>query len=311
MKRYPLIFNPNSRGEKASKAQQFFFQNAQELALYASQSVENAIELINHFADQGEKEIILSGGDGTLNQMIDLFLDRNLTMGIIPTGTMNVYARELGIPTTNLEKAFQTIKDEHISEVDVFRINGAPFVQMAGIGYDAHIIQETCPKLKKKLGPLAYLQSAFKVFGLKPPSMLIETEEGESLDGAFVLLGNGALYGGHFEVFRDAKNNDGLLDILVVKKAGYQAVIDFATNYLTDPSFPFEGADHITHIQTKGLRVTSKKEIPVELDGEYAGGATEFTITRDERGLKTFKPVEKISNDWHEALGAFSSISPW
>jgi len=311
MQRFPLIFNPNSRGDKASRAQQFFFQSAPELALHASQSIENARELVLGFAEKGESTVIASGGDGTINQLIDTFLEADLNMGLIPSGTMNVFARELGIPTADLDKAFSVIKEQNIHATDVFRLNDKPFIQMAGIGFDADIIHETNPELKKKLGPLAYLQSAFKVFGQKPPALTIETAEGKSEEGVFILIGNGALYGGQFELFKGAENNDGLMDVLIVQQSGYQAILDFATNYNSDHSTPFHGAEHIHHLRTSGMTVHSDKEVPIELDGEYMGRDTSFTISKDPRQLKALAPTEKIAVDWQETLSAFSSFTPW
>jgi len=142
--RIPFIFNPSS----GSGFQESVLQYADDLIILGSKSKEDSLQIVDCFIQQGVSKVILSGGDGTLNSAINQLVGTETALGICPTGTMNVFARELGIPTTDLNQAFEIIREGHTVEVDVFRLNGAPFIQMAGIGYDAHLIEETSSQSK-------------------------------------------------------------------------------------------------------------------------------------------------------------------
>ncbi len=185
-----------------------------------------ARELAARFAAQGEPVVIAAGGDGTLNEVVSGLAGSTTVLGILPAGTMNVFARELGIPFDSLDHAFAVIERGFVREVDLFAANGAPFLQMAGVGFDAAVIEETTWKSKKMLGPLAYLLAAVKVLGERPPHMEVVCADGRREEGVAVLVGNGALYGGPFRFFRNADNRDSKLDVLVYKEAGYRLVLD-------------------------------------------------------------------------------------
>ncbi|MCH2333107.1 MAG: diacylglycerol kinase family lipid kinase, partial [Roseibacillus sp.] len=200
-------------------------ENATRFAIYATNSAEESAELSRRFSDGGEEVVEAAGGDGTLNPVVGGLIGTETVLGILPTGTMNVFARELNIPFGHLAGALDVIDGGHVKEVDLFEAQGTPFVQMAGVGFDAQVIEETTTESKRRLGPLAYILSAVRVLGSEPPRMKVHFDEGFPVEGAWVLLGNGALYGGQLRLFGKADNADDLLDVLVYKKAGYTAAL--------------------------------------------------------------------------------------
>lgn len=309
--RHPLIFNPSSGGGPTKQVSQFLIENATELAIYGSKSEKDFLDLVDHFLSKQGEPIIVSGGDGTINRVLKKFIESEVALGILPTGTMNVFARELGISTTNFNQVMSAIKEKHIVETDVFTVNGQPFAQMAGIGYDAHIIEETSEQSKRKLGPLAYALPIAKVLGDKPPRMKVETAEGLEVEGVCVLVGNGKLYGGHIPLFSHASNSDGLIDILVVKSNGYLAVLDLVLNVINEETLSLNKiSDKIDYIQTSAVKITSDTQVPFELDGEYYGRAEEFLIEKEERPLRVIASKEGCLNEWSEKLSALWSLTP-
>ena len=181
--RYPLIFNPSARSQKARRTLRFLMAHAQWFALYASRSAEDAMELAAEFAEAGEPIVVAAGGDGTLNAVIQGLAGSSTALGVLPAGTMNVFARELGLPLNSLKKSLDVLEQEHIREVDLFEANGHAFVQMAGVGFDAQVIEETTWETKKMFGPMAYLMAAVRVLGEKPPKMRIICEDGREEEG--------------------------------------------------------------------------------------------------------------------------------
>lgn len=277
--------------------------NAAGLALYATRSAEEAEALSRRFAEQGEDIVIAAGGDGTLNAVVKGLAGTRTALGVLPTGTMNVFARELGIPYDHLDRAFEVILEGHVREVDLFEANGTPFVQMAGVGFDAAVIEETTWESKKMLGPLAYLLSAVKVLGERPPLMRVKADNGRVEEGVAVLAGNGSLYGGQFKLFHKADNNDNKLDVLVFKEAGYKLVLD-SLRGIALGGVDFSNST-VEYFQTESLEVTADRMVPLEVDGELVG-RTNHVVFRDDQpeSLRVLAPREPIGTRFEESLKA-------
>ena len=183
-------------------------------------------------------------------------------------------------PSIRWSRRLLVIERGFVQEVDLFEANGSPFVQMAGVGFDALVIEETSWESKKMLGPLAYLLAAVKVLGEKPPKLEVVCADGRREEGVAVLAGNGSLYGGPFKFFRNANNHDSKLDVLVYKEAGYRLVLDSLRG------LAFGGIDLLastSYFQTGGVRGPRRTgEVPVQVDGEWIGRFPEvhFVETR-------------------------------
>jgi len=306
--RYPLILNPKAKGEKGRRALKFIMAHATRFTIYATRSREEAIDLARKFAEEGEELIIAAGGDGTLNAVVEGLAGSSTALGIFPTGTMNVFAREMGIPYDKLENAMEVIDEGHSEEVDLFAMNGAPFVQMAGIGFDAQVIEETPWESKKRLGALAYLLAAMKVLRGKPPTFKVTFSDGRELEGIALLVGNGSLYGGQFPLFKNASNSDNLLDVVIFKEAGYQLVKDSLTGLVKGGIDPHSHSDSVEYVQAAGLKVTCEVAVPVEVDGELWGRATECNFLPTGKTLRVFAPREPKSKLRYVLL---KILSPW
>ena len=303
--RYPLIMNPKARSERAQRARRFVMENATRFAIYATNSGEESAELARRFSEEGEEVVVAAGGDGTLNAVVGGLAGTKTVLGILPTGTMNVFARELNIPFGHLASALDVIDGGHVKEVDLFETEGTPFVQMAGVGFDAQVIEETTTESKRRLGPLAYILSAVKVLGSEPPRMKVHFDEGFAAEGACVLLGNGALYGGQLRLFGKADNADDLLDVLVYKEAGYKAALG-SLGTVARGGFEADGKV-VEYYQTSGLVVESDREVPVEVDGELWGRAKRVEFKAMAEKLRVLAPEERGKNWWEQVL---SNLTP-
>ena len=306
--RYPLILNPKAKSEKGRRALKFIMAHATRFTIYATRSREEAIDLARQFVKEKEDLVIAAGGDGTLNAVIEGLAGSETALGVFPTGTMNVFAREMGIPYDRLENAMEVIDNGHRKEVDLFAMNGTPFVQMAGVGFDAQVIEETTWESKKRFGPLAYLFAATKVLRATPPILRVKCHDGRDLEGVALLVGNGSLYGGQFPLFKKADNSDKLLDVIVFKEAGYQFVKDSFAGLMKG------GIDHHSHghsveyVQASGFTVSAEEEVPVEVDGELWGRAREIAFSSTGRTLRVLAPQDpKVKLRY----GLLKILSPW
>ena len=298
-RRYPIIFNPKARSQKGGRVLRFIMNHANRFALYATNHAGEARELAARFAAQGEPVVIAAGGDGTLNEVVHGLAGSDTILGVLPAGTMNVFAREMGIPFDSLERAFEVIERGLIRSVDLFEANGAPFVQMAGVGFDAQVIEETTWESKKMLGPLAYLLAAVKVLGEKPPQMEVVCADGRRESGVAVLAGNGSLYGGQFTFFRNASNQDSKLDVLIYKEAGYKLVLDSLRGLALGGIDLMEST---SYFQTEAFTVTADREVPVEVDGEWLGRFTEVRFKETANRLRVLAPDGPLAGNFAETL---------
>jgi len=235
---------------------------------------------------EGFGRVIAAGGDGTVNQVANGINGSDAALGILPMGTINVFAMELGLPVNDLGRCWEIIEAGNVRFVDLPSANGKYFVQLGGIGLDAQAVKETTRAFKRSLGPLSYLISAAHIAARQPPKLSIESEDAPVREGSFVLVGNGRLYGGPFPFFKQAAVDDGLLDVVVFKRLGLLEII----KYLHDVVFSSDiRVPEIEYFQTPGLRVSSEQDVPVELDGELAGNCP-VNFQMHERILPVLSP---------------------
>ena len=281
-----VILNPAADSERALRKQARVESLARDCVVCATTYTGEAEAMARRGAAEGFEKIVAAGGDGTINEVVNGLAGTNAMLGLLPIGTMNVFATELGLPVNNLELCWEIVNGDSIRAVDLPKANQKFFVQLAGVGLDAQVVKETSSNLKKNFGPLSYLISAVQIAARKPPKLFIQSEDASIDEGSFVLVGNGRLYGGPFPFFKHAALDDGLLDVIVFKRLGYLEII----KYLQDVIFSSEiRVPEIEYFQTRQLRVESDQSVPVELDGELVGNCpVEFSV-RD-RSLRVLVP---------------------
>jgi YegS/Rv2252/BmrU family lipid kinase len=260
-----VILNPAARSERARNAWDRI-ESLPRARVRPTEAPGDAQRFAREAADAGIRIVVAAGGDGTINDVVNGLADSNTALGILPVGTMNVFAAELGLPN-DLEEAWEVIESGYTRSIDLAQANDHFFVQLAGIGFDAQVVERTSWNFKKNFGPLSYLVSAAQIAAEKPPRIIVECE-GRTWEGSFVLIGNGRFYGAPINVFKDAKLDDGLLDILILKNLGYLDLARFLTGVFTGTHTESEDVEYF---QTSSAQVRSDEEVPVEVDGELMG----------------------------------------
>jgi YegS/Rv2252/BmrU family lipid kinase len=198
---------------------------------------------------------------------------------------MNVFAAELGLPG-DLDEAWAIIQAGRTRRVDLLRANQQYFVQLAGVGLDAQVVQATSWNFKKNFGPLSYLISAAQIAARKPPRLYVEADD-QVREGSFVLIGNGRYYGGPLAFFKDALIDDGKLDVLIFKNLAYLDIARYVTNVFIGKH---TGLPDVEYFQTKKASVRSDEDVPVEVDGEVVGSLP-VTFRISSRKVKVVVPV--------------------
>jgi diacylglycerol kinase (ATP) len=281
-----VILNPAAHSERAQRRRARVESLARGSVICATSRSGEAESMARRAAEEGFEKIVAAGGDGTVNEVVNGLAGSNATLGLLPIGTMNVFATELGVPAHDLDLCWNIIQNANTRLVDLPNANGKYFVQLAGVGLDAQVVKETSSKLRRSFGPLSYLISAAQIAARQPPRLFIESENASIDEGSFVLIGNGRLYGGPFPFFKHALIDDGLFDVVVFKRLGYLEIIKYLQNVIFSSEIR---APEIEYFQTRRLRVDSDQSVPVELDGELVGNCpVEFGVR--ERSLRVLVP---------------------
>ena len=285
-----VILNPAARGEKAGRLSARIRALSPVIEVRETSAPGDACRFATEAVMEGASTVVAAGGDGTLNEVVNGLAGSDARLGILPLGTMNVFASEIGIPVGNIEKAWAIIEQGNTLSLDLPEAGGKYFLQLAGAGLDAEVVRQTSSDAKRALGPLSYLLTLAQVAAVKPPRVTAVTVDGAEREGSFLLIGNRRLYGGPFPLFKHARLDDGLLDVVVFQNQSHWDVVRYfqAIAFGTHPNLP-----DVEYLQTPSLTVTSEGDVPVELDGEVAGVLPcEFRIsTRKLRVLGTAHPI--------------------
>ena len=281
-----VILNPAARSERARRWEKQLRTLCGDAFFCATSAAGDAEQHARTAVAEGFERIVAAGGDGTIHEVVNGIAGSNAALGLMPMGTMNVFANELGLPANDLGRCWEIIQRGRTRLIDLPTANGKHFVQLAGVGLDAQVVKETSLTLKRNFGPLSYVISAAQIAARRPPRLLIESEDAQTEEGSFVLVGNGRLYGGPFPFFKHAVIDDGLLDVLVFKQLGYLELIKYLQNVIFTSDITTR---EVEYFQTARVRVTSADDVPVELDGELAGTCpVEFVMPS--RRLKVLTP---------------------
>jgi diacylglycerol kinase (ATP) len=271
-----VILNPAAHSDRASRWREQVESLARDCPVHATGQPGDAEVLARQAVEDGFGKIVAAGGDGTINEVVNGLAGSHVMLGLLPVGTVNVFATELGLPVHDLQSCWDIIRADHTRVVDLPCANQKYFAQLAGVGLDAQAVKETSLTLKRNFGPLSYLISAVQIATRQPPRLFIESENSPIAESSFVLIGNGRHYGGPFPFFKHALLDDGLLDVVAFKQLGYLEII----KYLQDVFFSSDiRLAEVEYFQTRRLRITSEEDVPVEVDGELAGNCpVEFAI---------------------------------
>ncbi|HZG62368.1 MAG TPA: diacylglycerol kinase family protein [Rubrobacteraceae bacterium] len=267
-----IIGNPNSgRGGNPGRLKRYaeiLGSRGADVEVWNTERPDHATELA---ALAGDKLVIAAGGDGTVNEVVN-GLSREAALGILPLGTANVMARELGLPLKP-EVACERILAGRESWIDVgvaanHEGTERRFTCMAGLGFDAHVVNEVTPRLKRYLKWLAFPLAALKVYfeGDLPKLHVIHGEK--TYVTQFAIIANGQYYGGDFRVAEDAALATGKLEVVLVDRVGRLLRADILTRILAKK--PLDRS--MRSFSAEELRAGSPgTQVPVQLDGEIWG----------------------------------------
>ncbi|HEX9046358.1 MAG TPA: diacylglycerol kinase family protein [Verrucomicrobiae bacterium] len=274
-----VIFNPAARGNKARHFRRHLDEMASQSVFKATTAPGDARQLATEAVRDGFDVVAAAGGDGTVNEVLNGIGDApdgfaRARLGVLPLGTVNVFARELNIPL-KLQAAWGVLQQGRERRIDLGRVDyvftGQParryFMQLAGAGLDARAIELVSWKLKKQAGPLAYVIAGFQALAEKQPRICARAD-GQELEGELALIGNGRFYGGPFEIFPQADLSDGQLDVCLFPAVNIAALARLAPGLLRRRQFP---EPRVRRLRAAKIELQAGSPTAFELDGEWVG----------------------------------------
>jgi len=285
-----LIFNPAARGNKARRFRRNLDEIGGQCALKATAAPGDARRLATEAIADGFELIVAAGGDGTVNEVLNGIGDapngfERAWLGVLPLGTVNVFARELKMPL-RIVRAWEILQRGCEVKIDLgcaeFSADDKRqrryFAQLAGAGLDARAIELVDWQQKKNVGPLAYVIAGLRAMREKKPPVKISAN-GKIFSGELVLIGNGKFYGGSFGVFPTADWRDGRLDGCVFPSVDFPTLFRCAPDFLFRRKLPEKVGQRFC---AEKFELTSDSEAAFELDGEWAGKLpVTFSVERE------------------------------
>lgn len=228
--------------------------------------------------------VIAAGGDGTINEVINGITGTEIPLAILPLGTTNVLAKELGIPET-VEAAMKIAISRTPRSISLGKIVYTLysslitryFCLMAGIGFDGEAVFRISESVKKISGKGAYILSGLKTLSGFNPEQLTFSVNGMTYAGYSAIIGNVAKYGGHFRVTPDARLTDPFLYVCLFKGKKRLDLIRYVLGIVTGRHLAFQD---IEYLKAGSIEIQGKAHI--QIDGDYLGMTpAKIDIVRD------------------------------
>ena len=231
-----------------------------------------ATELASRAARNGSSEIIVAGGDGTINEAIQGLAGTNARLAIIPRGTANVLARELGLPLDEQEAAMVVARGKtrriHLGlAIDETTNVRRHFALMAGIGLDASIVRHVRPRLKKRIGKGAFWISGLSHLASWSPRPFTLEIDGREYTATFAAVGKAPRYGGDLAITPGARLDEPEFEVCMIETSNrfrYLRLLSYALR----AGMP---RDNTAVKFMKTARVTAHGDAQVQIDGELIG----------------------------------------
>jgi YegS/Rv2252/BmrU family lipid kinase len=227
-------------------------------------------------------DIIIVGGDGSVNQVVQAFAALPVRFGILPVGSGNGLARAAGIPT-KIKRALQVIIEGNAMPVDAFTINDAFSCMLSGLGFDAQVAHNFARKAKRGLFNYTK-ESLLHFFKAQPYGFEIKLPEFSFFTDAFLIsIANSNQFGNNVTIAPQAKLNDGLLDVIVVQKMHkvklpYAILKQLSGNNKMQQLVEDMEHKNIVYFQTPSLEISNLKLAPLHIDGEAVASAQHLSV---------------------------------
>lgn len=242
---------------------------------------------VGELADRADV-LIAAGGDGTVTTVAQIAMRRGLPIGIMPAGSTNIVARDLGIPIDPGSAARLIFGTHSRRSIDLGLCNDRWFLHMGGSGIDSRLFLSTNQSHKKRLGWKAYLLPALRNMFGPPARYTLTTDEGSiSVVSPLVLVAiGGSILRPELQISPGIARDDGYLDVFIFTPKGSSKVAETGLRLL---SRQLQTSPYVTHIRCKRMEMDADPAMPVEIDGDVVT-LTPATFTIEPLALEVIVP---------------------
>lgn len=305
--RVAVVFNPTKTTRRALSAAARAALPDAALSWYETTADDPGVGAARAAVAAGCDVVVVAGGDGTVRAVAEALAGSATPMAIVPRGTGNLYARNIGIPLGDAKAALARIAGAEPRPMDVGRVTvtdppGTPervFVVMVGFGLDAQLLAETDEQLKSRAGWLAYVEAigrALSASALLTATVAVDDGAAQEVEAHTLMVGNcGALQAG-VQLLPDAAPDDGALDMLVASSQGPLQWLDTLRSVMWDNGImrlfdrdrKAASTGTVGHRQLRSIAVTLPEPRAFEIDGEEAGPVQAFRCRVDPAALLVY-----------------------
>lgn len=274
MKKALFIYNPLSGENKILNELDTVISIHQKYGFYVNPlRIDDNVDLEGFFKDYkgGYEHIVLAGGDGTVDSLVNILIKNNIDIpiGVLPMGTANDYANYIGM-SSDVEEACRQILTLPAIDMDLGKVNDKYFINVLSTGFFTDISQRTDNDLKNSIGKLAYyLKSIQLLKDVRRTKIKIESEDYNYEGDMFIMMVFNGITSGGIKMAYKSVGNDGLLDVIILN-GSMTELIPLAIKILKGDHL--EKPKGLEYFQTKALKITCDEEIPSDIDGEKGPG---------------------------------------
>ncbi len=292
-----FVINPTSGrlrrdGTIIQQVEKFSKEWREENDIAYTKSPKHATQLATQAVADGYHQIVAVGGDGTLNEIAHVLVGSDITLGIIPCGSGNGLARSLQIPL-DISSALRLLAKDSCRIIDTGVANGIPFLNVMGLGFDAHISQLFNRLIKRGFG--SYLKLGIRTyFKYRAEDYLIRSNgDGENVTAFLIAIANSPQYGNNASIAPTAELDDGLLDLVVVPPVGLPKTLILAGRLFTGT---ITGSKSIDHRQSESFEIETSRPTIFHADGEVFNCENVVRIDTRPKSLTVRSPNLALSS---------------
>ena len=282
-----FIINPISGTGKQKDIEKYISKHLEDFEIIHTQKTGDATRISKEAVNENIDAVIAVGGDGTVNECLKGLVNTDTALGVIPCGSGNGFAYHIGM-NHSIEKAVKQLKNIHIESIDTCTANGVPFVNVSGIGFDAHIA-DLFLTLKDR-GFIKYVKLVLRELSYNAKEYTIHYNNIERKVKAYMIdFANASQYGNNARISPLADLKDGLIDFVIVKDFPKWKIPIFIYMLL---SGKIHLSKHVEVIQCQKMTILSEETL-LHLDGEPFKASNPIEIDILPKSLKILMPNGK------------------
>lgn len=268
-----------------------FTEHGRQCSVYETSGDDDALAAeMAQVRQDGYDLVVAAGGDGTVSLVASNLVGSDIPLGVLPVGTANVLALELGIPQTLEQAAALLVEDHQVRELDVMRLGERHFILQIGIGLDSLMIKDTSRQAKRLFGRLAYMTTLLgKLFGYRSQrfTMLVDGKRMRPRAWQVLVANAGTLGAPPFRWGPDIHPTDGELDLCIFN---VRTPMDYARILWRFVTGRHKHGPNISYVRVRNQAIiTTDRPLPVQADGEIIG-ETPVQVAVVPRGIAVIVP---------------------